>query len=219
MNRRPQVVVSIGGTLLLCSINWLAHWLPLDSSPWKLILECFTALVLVTLIWETVLYRASKQCLERIGLTLLILVYVGLLPCFFAQLRWLDRGRANTALALAIFVPKACDIGAYLSGRWLGRHLMTPILSPKKTWEGAIGGLVTAVLVAIGIDRLGSPNVLNHNLVLEIALGLTVGGAGMLGDLAESLIKRDSGKKDASHWCPASAACWTWSMRSFSRGR
>ena len=52
--------------------------------------------------------------------------------------------RGSAALALAIFVPKSCDIGAYFTGRLFGKHPMAPVLSPKKTWEGAAGGLVTA---------------------------------------------------------------------------
>jgi phosphatidate cytidylyltransferase len=130
-----------------------------------------------------------------------------LLPCFFSQLRWLDPDDQNAnsvRLALAAFVPKCCDIGAYFTGRALGRHKMTPVLSPKKTWEGACGGLLFAVLVTIGMDRLApvSVPVLRHELWWEIGFGLTVGLAGMLGDLAESLIKRDCQTKDASSAVP-----------------
>ena len=74
---------------------------------------------------------------------------------------------------------------------------MTPVLSPKKTWEGAAGAIVAAILVTVGIDRLGPA--LNGGLLAEIGFGPTVGTAGMLGDLAESLIKRDCQHKDASH--------------------
>jgi phosphatidate cytidylyltransferase len=127
------------------------------------------------------------------------------LPCFFASLRWLpgpEEGIANgtVALALAIFVPKACDIGAYFTGRLLGRHPMAPVLSPKKTWEGFAGGMVTAVLVAIGLSRLGTR--LQDSYWLAIGFGLTVGLAGVLGDLGESLIKRDCQRKDAAQSVP-----------------
>src|SRR5262249_1977461 len=101
-----------------------------------------------------------------------------------------------------IFVPKCCDIGAYFAGRWFGRTRMTPVLSPKKTWEGALGGLTLATLVAIGLDRLGPAPLLNRELWAEIGFGVTVGGAGILGDLGESLIKRESQQKDASQVVP-----------------
>jgi phosphatidate cytidylyltransferase len=76
---------------------------------------------------------------------------------------------------------------------------MTPLLSPKKTWEGAAGGLLASIAAAIAINRLGPA--LNYGL-MEIAFGISVGLAALLGDLAESLIKRDSGQKDASQVVP-----------------
>src|SRR5204862_7953004 len=124
----------------------------------------------------------------RVALLAWLSGYLGLLPCYLAQLRWQAEDgsarRGTLALALALFVPKCCDIGAYFTGRFLGRHPMAPVLSPKKTWEGAAGGLVTAMLVAVGLNRLGP--VVRGGLAAELAFGATVGGAGMPGDLAES---------------------------------
>jgi phosphatidate cytidylyltransferase len=126
------------------------------------------------------------------------------LPSFLAQVRWLGPSSTDgmMALVLAIFVPKSCDIGAYATGRMLGRHPMTPVLSPKKTWEGAAGGLVLAVAVAVALDRLSPSTMLHHDLAIEIGFGVSMGIAGMLGDLAESLIKRDCLQKDASQVVP-----------------
>jgi phosphatidate cytidylyltransferase len=209
--RRPQVLTSIAGVLVMSAVNWFANQevyyglrIDLMFSPWSGVFGCFVALVLAVFIWEMALYQEDGRSLERIGLTLLILVYLGLLPCFFAQTRWLfaSPARGSVALALAIFVPKGCDIGAYFTGRLLGRHRLTPVLSPKKTWEGAVGGLVLAVLVAIALDRWLTLGILKHRLDVEIAFGLSVGAAGMLGDLAESLIKRDCRRKDASGVVP-----------------
>ena len=137
--------------------------------------------------------------------TWMVIGYLGLLPCCFAQVRWLypdDKALGATALALAIFVPKGCDIGAYFTGRLIGKHRMTPVFSPKKTWEGAVGGLAFAGLAAIGIDRFAPAAVLERNVGIEIAFGVSVGVVGMLGDLAESLIKRDCQTKDASQIVP-----------------
>jgi phosphatidate cytidylyltransferase len=133
-----------------------------------------------------------------------VIGYLGLLPSFFAQIRWLseDHQANSVRLALAVFVPKCCDIGAYAMGRLFGRHKMTPVLSPKKTWEGALGGLVTAMLAAVAIDRFGPTPVLNMDVAWELGFGLSVGLAGMLGDLAESLLKRDCQTKDASQVMP-----------------
>jgi phosphatidate cytidylyltransferase len=131
--------------------------------------------------------------------------YLGLLPSFLVQLRWLDAATttprdARAALALAIFIPKCCDIGAYFTGRLLGRHPMSPLLSPKKTWEGLMGGLLLSATVAVAMNR--SLSVVPGGDVSAAAFGLVVGGVGALGDLAESLIKRDCRRKDASNVMP-----------------
>lgn len=196
-NRRPQVATTLLGVFALGIANWLAHLAP---SPWGVIVGVFIAMALAVFMWEMYRFREPGRSTEQMALTLLILVYLGLLPCCFAQLRWLEAG--STALALAIFVPKSCDIGAYFTGRLFGRHRMTPILSPKKTWEGAFGGLALASCVAIVIDHLGPAQLLHGSLNQEIAFGVVVGGLGMLGDLAESLLKRDCRHKDASTLIP-----------------
>ena len=126
----------------------------------------------------------------------------GLLACFFVQIRWLspDAVTSATMLALVVFVPKFNDIGAFFTGTFLGRHKMTPVLSPKKTWEGFAGGLVASVLTAVGLSFAGP--VFAGGIPEAVAFGLVVGAVGVLGDLAESLIKRDGSQKDASQVVP-----------------
>jgi phosphatidate cytidylyltransferase len=92
-----------------------------------------------------------------------------------------------------------CDSAAYYAGRALGRHKLSPRISPKKTWEGAAAGLLAAVLTMVGFQqwlieylRLGD----------AIVLGLVVGTLGQIGDLAESHVKRDAGVKDSSQFIP-----------------
>lgn len=213
--RVPQTAVCYVGVLTLAFSNWLIHYALPAPSPqdaggmhhalfWLILIGILTGFLLVTFLYEMATFLAPGRSVERMALTWLVLGYLGLLPCFFAQIRWLpgDHQANSVRLALAIFVPKCCDIGAYTFGRLFGRHKMTPVLSPKKTWEGAIGGLATAALVAIGIDRLGPTPVLAQDYRWEVGFGLTVGLAGMLGDLAESLLKRDCQTKDASASVP-----------------
>jgi phosphatidate cytidylyltransferase len=161
--------------------------------------------VLAAFVTEMADFHTPGESVARISLAVWITAYLGLLPCFLVQLRWLGALEANgrrgtAALALAIFVPKCCDIGAYFTGRWLGRHPLAPVLSPKKTWEGAIGGLAAAVLAAIGINSAGP--VIPGGVLSTVGFGLALGSAGILGDLAESLIKRDCRRKDASQVVP-----------------
>jgi phosphatidate cytidylyltransferase len=201
--RSPQIPICYGAVLTLALANWLVHLPDSQPNPWPAFMAILAGLVVVVFLYEMAQFTGSGRSVERMALTLWVVMYLGLLPCFFAQLRWLYDGSAGSvALALAIFVPKGCDIGAYVAGRLLGRHRMTPVLSPKKTWEGAVGGLVLAAAAAVAIDRLGPAPVLRQDWLLEIGFGLTVGIAGMLGDLAESLIKRDCQRKDASHAVP-----------------
>jgi phosphatidate cytidylyltransferase len=109
----------------------------------------------------------------------------------------LDAGAAWIVLGLAVtFVS---DTVAYIVGRSMGRHRMAPYISPKKSWEGSIGGLVGAVLAGILlVPLLGLP--------ISLAAGALLGGigsaAGQTGDLAESLLKRQVGVKDSGHLIP-----------------
>ena len=203
-NRRPQIVICFAGIAMMVIANWAAQS-ESRSATWLGLLGLFTALFLAILIWEMLWFVSPDRSTQRMALTWFIVGYLGLLPCFFAQLRWLypaGDSRGTAALALAIFVPKCGDIGAYFTGRLLGRHKMTPVLSPKKTWEGAAGGLVFAVLATVAIDRLSELPLVGACLPCEIVFGVLVGVAGMLGDLAESLLKRDCQKKDASAAVP-----------------
>src|SRR5207237_9325175 len=127
----------------------------------------------------------------RISLLVWITAYLGILPSFLVQLRWLPdleassrNQRASAALMLAIFVPKCGDIGAYFTGRFLGRHPMAPVLSPKKTWDGAAGGLAAAMLAAIAIEKLSGVPLLEGGIAIVALFGLTLSLAVMLGYLA-----------------------------------
>jgi len=144
---RPMSALCYGGVALVLIANWIPYVLRAGSQaaspqpePWVWIAGCFTAVVLAAFLVEMALFQGSGEALTRISLTTWTVAYLGLLPSFLVQLRWLsdsDRAtssrRATAALALAIFVPKCCDIGAYFTGRFLGKHKMDPLLSPKKT--------------------------------------------------------------------------------------
>lgn len=152
------------------------------------------------------LFDDESRVVPRVASTILGIVYVGVLGSFLAQLRFLhgaDRGLF--ALALVVGATKGTDIGAYTFGKLFGRHLMTPKLSPKKTWEGAAGGLIFAVAIVTGLCFLERSVTGQMTLPawpgrLAFALGVSV--AGQIGDLAESMIKREAGVKDASSMIP-----------------
>lgn len=129
------------------------------------------------------------------------MVYVGLLLSFVVRLRL---GWGIGALASLVIVVKMGDIGAYTIGRLFGRHKLAPVLSPGKTIEGALGALVFATFGAWLVFSWLVPWSVQASGPWHgwIFFGPVVGLAGMLGDLAESLVKRDVGWKDSSRWMP-----------------
>jgi phosphatidate cytidylyltransferase len=201
---RPAGWLCLVGIAAVLTANWLPQWWPESPAALTLIASVFAGFVVLAFLVEMVTFHEPGHSVMRMALAVWLLGYLGLLPSFLAQLRWLSPRLEDgtAALALTIFVPKCCDIGAYFTGRLIGRHPMTPVLSPKKTWEGACGGLAMAALTAVLLDQLGPAAMLRNNVALEIGFGLSVGLAGMLGDLAESLVKRDCQHKDASQAVP-----------------
>lgn len=91
------------------------------------------------------------------------------------------------------------DTGAYFTGRFFGRHKLNKEVSPKKTWEGAVGGTLLAVGGALLMRHLFLPN---FSVQSAIWLGLLVAVVGQVSDLAESVLKRSTGVKDSSHLLP-----------------
>jgi phosphatidate cytidylyltransferase len=211
---RPPAWLCYTGITCLVASNWLPIVIArlslrstANGEPWTWICLVFAAVVIAAFLVEMTAFQVPGESVARIALAVWIAAYLGLLPSFLIQLRWV-RGmveggaeeQSTAALLLAIFVPKCGDIGAYFTGRLLGRHRMAPTLSPKKTWEGAGGGMAASILAAVGIDRLGA--VVRSGWASAAVLGAALGIAGIFGDLAESLIKRDCQQKDASQVVP-----------------
>ncbi|HEV3144856.1 MAG TPA: phosphatidate cytidylyltransferase [Gemmataceae bacterium] len=208
---RPPALLCHAGLQAIVAVNWvrpLHQQFPafvIWADPWQLLLAAVALFSILAFLHEMWVYNESGDAVGRVAFSIFAWVYLGVLSSFLAQVRWLPSSsgwsrHSAVALALTIFVPKCCDIGAYLTGRALGRRPMTPRLSPKKTWEGAAGGIALAILVAIAGSWFGERPA--WFCLKAIGFGLTVAIAGMLGDLAESLLKRDSQKKDASQAIP-----------------
>jgi phosphatidate cytidylyltransferase len=114
-------------------------------------------------------------------------------------------GRSGCYLVFyAVFVAKFTDVGAFFVGRSLGRHKLAPKLSPSKTWEGAIGGIVVGTITSIlfllvVLFQLGDVHVSMHH---GIILGLLLSLAAIAGDLVESMLKRAVAVKDSATSVP-----------------
>src|SRR5262249_26236396 len=113
-----------------------------------------------------------------------------------AGVRWTD---GREAALLLVLVVVASDTLQYYTGRAFGRHKLAPVISPKKTVEGAIGGFVGATLVMAFLGASWLPAV---PLNARVGLGLTLAGLGIVGDLLESALKRAADVKDSSHLIP-----------------
>jgi phosphatidate cytidylyltransferase len=202
---RPSELLTISGILLCLAANWYPKArVELGFAPgsvWGMLVAVFAGTLIAAFLVEMRRFSGEPGgAVPRIAATVLAVAYLGVLPCFFAQIRFLP-GPSALMLALVIFVPKGNDIAAFFTGTFLGRHKMTPLLSPKKTWQGVAGGMVGGTLVAVGVWAW-QPAMFPHGAVEAIGFGLAVGLAGVFGDLAESLIKRDCQTKDASKSIP-----------------
>jgi phosphatidate cytidylyltransferase len=143
------------------------------------------------------LRHADGSASRRVGHLVLGALYVGLLPAFLIRMRALPHGAA--ALYLTYATVFLCDTAAYGVGRALGRHALWPRVSPRKTWEGAIAGLVASIATAVAC-RFGFADFLS--VPAAAGFGLMVGVLGQVGDLVESLWKREAGVKDTSALVP-----------------
>ncbi len=155
----------------------------------------------------TVLFRGRQPYIVNVATTTLGALYCGWLPCHILLIRQigLDRVAAfqfapSEGLSFLMFVFLAValtDIGAYYFGVRFGKHKLAEVISPKKTIEGAVGGALCAILVSIlGIFYI------DISLCQAIIGGILITLSAQLGDLSESLIKRDAGVKDSSDILP-----------------
>jgi phosphatidate cytidylyltransferase len=122
--------------------------------------------------------------------------YVTFLATFAVVLTAAEGGELWTLAFIIIAV--AADTGAYASGLMFGKHPMAPVISPKKTWEGFAGGAAASLLAGVLLSTLMLGNTWWFGLIFGAAIFLSA----TLGDLVESLIKRDIGIKDMSSWLP-----------------
>jgi phosphatidate cytidylyltransferase len=142
-------------------------------------------------------HRAGAGALlGDIGAGAFVQVYVTFLAGLYVVLVGLEGGEWWTLASIIIVV--ATDVGAYASGLAFGKHKLAPTISPGKTWEGFAGSIVVAVVAGIllGWLMLGQP------WWVGLVMGVLLALVGTMGDLTESLIKRDLGVKDISTWLP-----------------
>jgi len=159
---------------------------------WELLFIVLAAFFLILMQFRR---RKNIGVIVDISTTLFGLLYISWFFSFLIKIIYLPAGMG--LLATVLLVTKLGDIGAYFIGVCFGRRPLMPHISPKKTVEGSIGGLFFSILAALICRPF-----LNFSYTHLIVIGICLGVLGQLGDLSESLIKRDCAVKDSGRILP-----------------
>lgn len=207
---KPAGILVVGGTLLILLGRNINEF---ESAPWLISL-----LILLSMTYHLVAYeRGRDQAGTDFAVTIGGLFYIGWFGAYFISLRNLPEGRWWILVVLpAVWF---ADTGAYFIGKRFGRHLLSPRLSPKKTWEGYFGGILVGVVCTTlfaALWRLGAGSDSSITYLRGALVGLVMGIFPTLGDLGESMIKRQMGVKDSGNILPGHGGAldrvdsWLW---------
>jgi phosphatidate cytidylyltransferase len=193
---QPALVIAVAGAAALAIGR---AWNGFQSAP-----PLISLILIASMIYHMVAYeRGRDQASTDFAVTVSAALYIGWLGAYLISIRALPAGFWWLLLVLPIVW--LADSGAYFIGRAFGKHKLSPRLSPKKTWEGYLGGVVVGTLGGVGLAYLwqiwaGSDFSIT---TLQVAvLGFLLSTITTLGDLGESMIKRQSGVKDSSNLIP-----------------
>ena len=198
--------------LAIVSANWIAP-LTIAAGPELPIagrlgptMFVFALAVMALFASGLVRYSAPGKAVETLGAELLILSYVAVFVSLTVQLRWIEGGKLGyLPLASLVVATKCGDTAAFFTGRWFGKTKLSPLISPGKTRAGAVGAFLGAAAGSWAWINWGT-GWLTHAQpgpwYWAVFYGIVLGVVGLVGDLAESLIKRDVGQKDSAPLLP-----------------
>lgn len=165
--------------------------------------------MLLAIVSELSRYESGGRTTVNLAISVFAIMYVGGLIGFLIQLRLVGGGRLGMfALISMIAVVKSSDIGQYTAGRLFGKHKLAPAVSPGKTWEGVFGGVVFAFAATWVMFEYAAPAMIGIGEAWDVWVGrlalfaVAMVTSGLIGDLTESMLKRDAGVKDSSDWMP-----------------
>ena len=213
----PNRIIVSASCVLVAAAAWWGRFghmpikIPSDDNTLAQVMLAYSLTVLAMFLLATYRYREPGASMETLGAELLIVSYIGVLLGVVSQLRWVAGSDAGyLVIGSLLVVVKGGDVGAYFFGRLFGKRKMVPHLSPGKTWAGAVGALTGSAASAVawlyfatplfsptGGERWAPPDWLS-----SAVYGSILGVTGLIGDLCESLIKRDVGKKDSARLLP-----------------
>ena len=203
-NYHPQKFLGVLGGFFLC-LSFFLFQGKLSGGVGGFVVTLFLFLILI----EAILKKDIKFGVSSISVTFLGIFYISWFLSHLILLR--DVRPHGEGLVYLLFITTWCvDTGAFWAGVKFGRHKLSRLISPKKSWEGAIFGLLTGIGVVFGCRALfGLQFFTRLNLDLNfitpiecLVIGLLLGIGGQVGDLAESLIKRNAGVKDSGNLFP-----------------
>lgn len=193
---RKKIIVSLEafvagfGVLAMTLPDSLFNWLPDNLRRIDLLGIIIAVLLILTVISK------NRTNFDDIGVTALAMIYIG---NGFHYLALVRNAKGLAFLMFALLIVWLTDSGAYIFGRAFGKHKLWPAISPNKTWEGSLGGVLVAVIFA-WIYSMFFP--LGHSLVTILGVALLLSIWGQMGDLVESALKRYYGVKDSGRILP-----------------
>lgn len=164
-----------------------------------------TVLILFVLglcVREFISKKNQSVGLTAISTTLLGLMYVPWLLNFLQKINFFPGVDGRYYVLYFIIVTKFSDVGAYCVGSLIGKHKMIPRISPGKTWEGFGGAILVSTGASVLFAKIAGPHLAGMNLTHAIILGILLSVAAVVGDLIESLFKREAGVKDSGRFFP-----------------
>jgi phosphatidate cytidylyltransferase len=167
----------------------------------------FLILFVLGLCMRQLVARTNPNGLQAIAATLFGLMYVPWLLNFIQKIHFFlfpapFEGTGKFYVLYFILVTKFSDSGAYAVGSLIGRHKMIPRISPGKTWEGFGGAIVASALASLVFTHFLADKMCGMNWKHALLLGAVLGSTAVVGDLIESLFKREAGVKDSGNWFP-----------------
>jgi phosphatidate cytidylyltransferase len=195
-----------GAVMLVGSFYYFAKMGPARSYDFEVAVLLF---FLLTVFARQMFARLrGDEPLQTMAYTLFGLLYVLWLYNFITKIVYVVPRSSTGAVTgqfyvlYLITITKFSDMGAYLTGSVIGRHQMIPHISPKKTWEGFGGALVFSLLASLALYKLMPGHLSDLTMAHATVLGLLLGFAAVIGDLAESIIKRSTGVKNSGNMLP-----------------
>lgn len=146
--------------------------------------------------------RSNTKGILAISVTLFGLMYVPWLLNFIQKINFYPDFQGRYYVLYFILVTKFSDLGAYVTGSLFGKHKMIPRISPGKTWEGFFGAVVISTGVSMAYAKIAGPHLAGMNMMHAIILGIMLSTAAVVGDLIESIFKREAGVKDSGRLFP-----------------